>query len=90
VASKRNQPMPVACIVSFQRALRGAVTRCTVSTVCAIVLSLFPAEDDANPGATLAKILVMTLVLLGAGIAIYVHSDRALRAANLARSPSTG
>ena len=54
-----------------------------VSTACTIVLSLFPAEDDAHPTETLAKIVVMTLVLLGAGIAVYLssrrrHSDEAL------------
>lgn len=46
------------------------------STACTIVLSLFPAEDDAHPTATLVKIVVMTLVLLAAGIAIYLSSGR--------------
>jgi amino acid transporter len=48
-----------------------------LSTACAIVLSLFPAEDDAHPTATLLKIVVMTLVLLGAGIAVYRSSRQA-------------
>ena len=47
-----------------------------VSTSCTIALSLFPAEDDANPTATLIKVLVMTAVLLAAGIAIYWNSRR--------------
>ncbi len=46
------------------------------STACTIVLSLFPAEDDLHPTATLLKVVVMTLVLLGAGIAIYLSSRR--------------
>ena len=47
-----------------------------LSTACTIVLSLFPAEDDAHPTATFFKVVVMTLVLLGAGVAIYQSSHR--------------
>jgi glutamate:GABA antiporter len=47
-----------------------------LSTVCTIVLSLFPAHDDAHPARTLFKILTMTLVLLTAGVAIYRSSRR--------------
>lgn len=50
-----------------------------VSTTCAIVLSLFPAEDDANPRATLFKIVIMTFLLLGAGVATYSHGHRSLK-----------
>jgi len=49
------------------------------STSCTIVLSLFPAADDPNPSATLLKISIMTLLLLGAGIAIYYWSPRSPR-----------
>jgi amino acid transporter len=45
-----------------------------LSTACTIVLSLFPAEDDAHPTATLLKVVIMTVVLLGLGIAIYCSS----------------
>ena len=38
---------------------------------------LFPAEDDAHPGLTLFKVVIMTLVLLTAGVAIYRSSRRA-------------
>jgi hypothetical protein len=41
-----------------------------------MVLSLFPAEDDAHPTVTFLKVVIMTLVLLGAGIAIYRSSHR--------------
>jgi hypothetical protein len=37
-------------------------------------LSLFPAEDDAHTALTLFKVVIMTLVLLTAGIAIYRSS----------------
>ncbi|HZD44597.1 MAG TPA: hypothetical protein VE109_00825, partial [Acidobacteriaceae bacterium] len=47
-----------------------------LSTACTIVLSLFPAKDDAHPALTLFKILIMTLVLLAAGVAIYRSSRR--------------
>jgi len=46
------------------------------STACTIVLSLFPAEDDVHPTATLLKVVVMTLVLLGAGVAVYLTNRR--------------
>jgi len=42
-----------------------------LSTACTIVLSLFPADDDRHPTLTLVKIVVMTLALLAAGVAIY-------------------
>jgi amino acid transporter len=47
-----------------------------LSTACTMVLSLFPAEDDAHPTVTFLKVVIMTLVLLGAGIAIYRSSHR--------------
>ncbi len=47
-----------------------------ISTACTIVLSLFPAEDDAHPTATLLKVVIMTLVLLAAGIAVYRSGQR--------------
>lgn len=56
---------------------RSIVTLASIgflSTACTIVLSFFPAEDDAHPTLTLLKIVVMTLVLLGAGVAIYRSS----------------
>jgi amino acid transporter len=48
-----------------------------LSTACTIVLSLFPAEDDAHPALTLFKVVIMTLVLLAAGVTIYRSSRRA-------------
>jgi hypothetical protein len=53
------------------------------STACTIVLSLFPAEDDAYPAPTLFKILPMTLVLLTAGVAIY-RSNRSAQQSDIA------
>lgn len=47
-----------------------------LSTACTIVLSLFPAEDDAHPTATFMKVVIMTIVLLGLGIAVYRSSLR--------------
>jgi len=47
-----------------------------LSTACTIVLSLFPAEDDAHPTTTFLKVVIMTLVLLSVGIAIYRSSVR--------------
>ena len=57
------------------------------STTAAIILSLFPAEDERNPGAALAKIVVMTLVLLLGGFAVYRRGRRSIiRAAAEAHS----
>jgi glutamate:GABA antiporter len=47
-----------------------------ISTTGTIVMSLFPAEDDAHPVATLMKIVIMTVVLVVAGAGIYWHSRR--------------
>jgi glutamate:GABA antiporter len=49
------------------------------STGCTIVLSLFPAADDPNPSGTLLKISIMTVLLLGGGVAIYYFSPRTSR-----------
>ncbi len=63
--------IPLACIGFF-------------STAAAIVLSMFPAEDERNPAAALLKIVVMTLVLLLSGIVVYWRGHRSIiRAAAL-------
>src|SRR5271156_230775 len=55
-----------------------------LSTTAAIILSLFPAEEEPNPIVALVKILVMTLVLLVSGVAVYWRGDRSIsRAAAL-------
>jgi glutamate:GABA antiporter len=63
--------IPLACVGFF-------------STFGAIILSMFPAEDERNPTAALIKILVMTLVLLVSGVAVYWRGHRSIsRAAAL-------
>jgi amino acid transporter len=63
--------IPLACVGFF-------------STFAAIILSMFPAEDERNPTAALIKILVMTLVLLVSGVAVYWRGHRSIsRAAAL-------
>jgi len=45
---------------------------------------MFPAEDERNPKAALIKILVMTMVLLASGVAVYWRGHRSVtRAAAL-------
>jgi glutamate:GABA antiporter len=59
--------IPLACVGFF-------------STFSAIILSMFPAEDERNPTAA----LVMTLVLLVSGVAVYWRGHRSIsRAAAL-------
>jgi hypothetical protein len=53
------------------------------STTAAIILSLFPAQDERNPTAALFKILAMTLVLLLAGVAVYWRGQRSISRAAL-------
>jgi amino acid transporter len=63
--------IPLACVGFF-------------STAAAIVLSMFPAEDERNPTTALLKIVVMTLVLLVSGVAVYWRGHRSIsRAAAL-------
>ena len=74
----QKQPRPEGAfrLPGGRRTIRTLAYVGLLSTACTIVLSLFPAEDDAHPTATLVKVVVMTLVLLGAGIAIYRSSHR--------------
>ena len=67
--------IPLACVGFF-------------STSAAILLSLFPAEDEQHPTTALCKLLVMTLVLLLAGVALYRRGQRSIHhaAALAARS----
>ncbi len=51
------------------------------STMAAIILALFPAEDERNPSTALFKILAMTCVLLLAGVAIYRRGQRSIEQA---------
>lgn len=63
--------IPLACVGFF-------------STLSAIILSMFPAEDERNPTEALIKILVMTMVLLVSGVALYWRGHRSvIRAAAL-------
>jgi amino acid transporter len=62
--------IPLACLGFF-------------STTAAIILSLFPAEDERNPGAALFKLIAMTLVLLIAGAAVYWRGRRSMIRASL-------
>jgi amino acid transporter len=75
----QSQPLPPASfrMPGGKRTIVALACIGFLSTVCTIVLSLFPAEDDAHPVRTLFKIVIMTLVLLTAGVAIYRSSCRA-------------
>jgi len=51
-----------------------------LSTTAAIVLSLFPAEEEPNPLTAFLKIVVMTAVLLLAGFVVYRRGQRSIAA----------
>jgi amino acid transporter len=61
----RRFAIPIACLGFF-------------STSAAIMLSLFPAEDERNPWVALFKLIVMTAVLLLAGVAVYRRGQRSI------------
>jgi glutamate:GABA antiporter len=62
--------IPLACLGLF-------------STTAAIILSLFPSEDEGNPAVALFKLIGMTLVLLVAGVAVYWRGRRSIEQAGL-------
>ncbi len=68
----RRLAIPLACLGFF-------------STMAAIILALFPAEDERHPSVALFKIVAMTCVLLLAGVAIYRRGRRSIEQAALAR-----
>jgi glutamate:GABA antiporter len=57
--------IPLACLGFF-------------STSAAIILALFPAEDEPNPAVALFKLVVMTFVLLFAGFIVYRRGQRSI------------
>jgi amino acid transporter len=75
----QSQPLPPASfrLPGGKRTIIALASTGLLSTACTIVLSLFPAEDDSHPDLTLFKVVIMTLVLLTAGVAIYRSSRRA-------------
>jgi glutamate:GABA antiporter len=74
----QSQPLPPASfrLPGGKRTIVALACIGFLSTACTIVLSLFPAEDDAHPALTFFKVVIMTLVLLTAGVAIYRSSRR--------------
>ena len=49
-------------------------------TTAAIIFSLFPAEEEPNPVTAFLKIVIMTAVLLLAGLAVYRRGQRSIAA----------
>ncbi len=72
----RRFAIPLACLGFF-------------STTVTIILSLFPAEDERAPGTALFKLVVMTFVLLLAGVAVYRRGRRSINRAAAAQALST-
>jgi hypothetical protein len=72
----QSQPLPPASfrLPGGTRTIVALACIGFLSTACTIVLSLFPAEDDTHPAFTLFKVVIVTLVLLTAGVAIYRSS----------------
>ncbi len=47
-----------------------------VTTLASIVLALFPAEDDPNKLFAVVKVVGLTVLMLGIGVAVYVRGKR--------------
>lgn len=63
--------VPGGPVVAIITALIGLTT-----TLCAIALAMLPAASETNKALAVAKIIGLTLVLLGAGWAIYARSKK--------------
>ncbi|MGA8108450.1 MAG: APC family permease [Acidobacteriaceae bacterium] len=50
-----------------------------VSTVATIVLAVFPAEEETHKAVAVAKVLGSTLVLVGAGVTVFLIGERKRR-----------
>jgi glutamate:GABA antiporter len=72
----RRFAIPLACLGLF-------------STTVTIILSLFPAEDEHDPAMALFKLIVMTFVLLVAGVAVYRRGQCSINRAAAAQALST-
>ncbi len=55
-----------------------------VTTIGAIVLALFPAADDPNKPLAVAKVVLLTALMIGSGVAVYALGTRRAKAALLA------
>ncbi|MDQ2858935.1 MAG: APC family permease [Candidatus Eremiobacteraeota bacterium] len=63
-----------ARIPGGRRTIVAASALGLLTTVCAIALALVPAEDDPTKLLTFVKIVGMTLLTVGAGVALYVSA----------------
>ena len=50
-----------------------------VTTAAAIVLSVFPAEEEPHKALAVAKVLVLTVALVGAGVVVFAIGRRKRR-----------
>jgi amino acid transporter len=84
----QTEPLPEGAfrLPGGRRAIIPLACLGLVSTASTIVLSLFPAEDDTHPTATFLKVVIMTIVLLAAGIAVYRSGQRRLACENSERN----
>ena len=77
----RREPRPegAPALPGGARAMGGVAALGFATTLAALVLAFIPAADEANKPLAVAKIVGLTLLLLGSGAAIYARSERARR-----------
>jgi amino acid transporter len=56
--------------------VRAAAAAGGFTTLCAIVLAVVPADDEPNKVLAVVKVLGMTVVLVGSGVAVYLSARR--------------
>jgi amino acid transporter len=65
---------------AFRLSRRGAVFAAAglgfCTTLGAIALALFPADDEPNKAFAVGKVLVLTLLMVGSGVAVYLAGSR--------------
>jgi amino acid transporter len=59
-----------------KRTVFAAATIGFVTTAASLVLALFPAGDEPNKPLAVAKILVLTVLLIGSGVAVFAAGNR--------------
>jgi len=80
---------------AFRLDRRGAVFTAAglgfCTTLGAIVLALFPADDEPNKAFAVGKVLFLTLLMVGSGVAVYLAgSRRRVRAYGILTPGATG
>jgi amino acid transporter len=79
VLQRRPAGPDVQRVPGGRRVAVGLATLGFVSTAMTIVLSVIPGDEEPNKPLAVAKVLVSTVVLVGAGVAVFAIARRKRR-----------